>query len=244
MEEEEDQSLSFSEVVEEQQGQRGSEEENVVQFLDSLDSYLTLFDSLSSTLRQGWLELASARHSMGVSRINGTLLDLKPHSAATTLQVSEPDVDYMVGQPHFKLSKWASSNNENCCFGEEKIREDKLQTKSDSPQLRNRSQFSGTPATNGASLIVDDQVSVSQALMFSYNKEVQKERSKSLSMFGTLVSPKLRSAQLSFETALETLVEIANMRSTMFSTSDQIRKEMAGPRDDNKRYCIAEEVCD
>ncbi|KAK4600270.1 hypothetical protein RGQ29_010085 [Quercus rubra] len=230
MEEEEDQSLSFSEVVEEQQGQRGSEEENVVQFLDSLDSYLTLFDSLSSTLRQGWLELASARHSMGVSRINGTLLDLKPHSAATTLQVSEPDVDYMVGQPHFKLSKWASSNNENCCFGEEKIREDKLQTKSDSPQLRNRSQFSGTPATNGASLIVDDQV--------------QKERSKSLSMFGTLVSPKLRSAQLSFETALETLVEIANMRSTMFSTSDQIRKEMAGPRDDNKRYCIAEEVCD
>ena len=36
--------------------------------------------------------------------------------------------------------------------------------------------------------------------------------------------------------ALETLVEIANMRSTMFSTSDQIRKEMAGPRDDNKRY--------
>ncbi|XP_030950988.1 coiled-coil domain-containing protein 115 [Quercus lobata] len=229
MEEEEDQSLSFSEVVEEQ-GQRGSEEENVVQFLDSLDSYLTLFDSLSSTLRQGWLELASARHSMGVSRINGTLLDLKPHSAATTLQVSEPDVDYMVGQPHFKLSKWASSSNENCCSGEEKIREDKLQTKSDSPQLRHRSQFSGTPATIGAPLIVDDQV--------------QKERSKSLSMFGTLVSPKLRSAQLSFETALETLVEIANMRSTMFSTSDQIRKEMAGPRDDNKRYCIAEEVCD
>ena len=51
MEEEDDQSLSFSEVVEEQ-GQQGSEEENVVQFLDSLDSYLTLFDSLSSTLRQ------------------------------------------------------------------------------------------------------------------------------------------------------------------------------------------------
>lgn len=51
MEEEDDQTLSLSEVVEEQE-QRGSEEENVVQFLDSLDSYLTLFDSLSSTLRQ------------------------------------------------------------------------------------------------------------------------------------------------------------------------------------------------
>lgn len=49
----------------------------------------------------------------------------------------------MVGQTHFKLSKWASSNNENCCSGEEKIREDMLQTKSDGPQLRHRSQFSG-----------------------------------------------------------------------------------------------------
>lgn len=38
--------------------------------------------------------MASARHSMGVSRINGTLLDLKPHSAATTLQVSEPDGNF------------------------------------------------------------------------------------------------------------------------------------------------------
>ncbi|EPS63369.1 hypothetical protein M569_11420, partial [Genlisea aurea] len=38
-------------------------------------------------------------------------------------------------------------------------------------------------------------------------KQEQKERSKSLSMFGMLVSPKLRATQLSFENALETLVE-------------------------------------
>lgn len=36
---------------------------------------------------QGYLELASARLSMGASRINSSLLDLKPHSAATTLEI-------------------------------------------------------------------------------------------------------------------------------------------------------------
>ena len=46
MEEEDEQKLRSTQVVEEE------EEENVVQFMDSLDTYLTLFDSLSSTLRQ------------------------------------------------------------------------------------------------------------------------------------------------------------------------------------------------
>ncbi|XP_059460685.1 uncharacterized protein LOC132189882 [Corylus avellana] len=223
--EEEDQTQTSvaAEAVEQEQEQERKrlEEDNVVQFLDSLDGYLTLIDSLSSTLRQGWMELASARHSMGASRINGALLDLKFHSAATSLQVTGDEVDYKLKQPHFALCKWASSKNGKCCSGEEEFMEDKLQMKSDSPQLRHRSpQFSGTleksPAKNGAPLIVDD--------------EVQKERSKSLSMFGTLVSPKLRAAQLSFETALETLIEIANMRSTMLSTSDQVQKDLEGPK--------------
>lgn len=218
--EEQDQTQTSVEVEaveqEREQQRKRLEEDNVVQFLDSLDGYLILLDSLSSTLRQGWMELASARHSMGASRINGALLDMKLHSAATSLQVNEHEVDHMLTQPHFALCKWGSSKNGKCCSGEEEFREDKLQMKSDSPQLRHRSQFSGTlektPATNGAPLIVDDQV--------------QKERSKSLSIFGTLVSPKLRAAQLSFETALETLVEIANMRSTMLSTSDQVQKDL------------------
>ncbi|XP_062164507.1 uncharacterized protein LOC133871148 isoform X1 [Alnus glutinosa] len=253
--EEQDQTQSSVEVeaeaVEQEQEQQRKrlEEDNVVQFLDSLDGYVTLLDSLSSTIRQGWMELASARHSMGASRINGAFLDMKFHSAATTVQVTEHDE-----QPHFALCKWASSKNGKCCSGEEEFGEDKLQMISDGPQLRHRSQFSDnqkmsfvllsyfchdnselsvccfnfwlfymckgtlgkTPAKNGTPLIVDDQV--------------QKERSKSLSMFGTLVSPKLRAAQLSFETALETLVEIANMRSTMLSTYDQVRKDLEGTK--------------
>ncbi|PON90485.1 Coiled-coil domain-containing protein [Trema orientale] len=196
-------------------------DQHVLQFLDSMDEYLTQMDSLSTILRQGWLELASARHSMGASRVNGALLDLKIHSAPTSLRVSEDVVvDSEVGKAHFTLCKWASSENGKPGSGEGKFREDNLRTKSGSPQLRHRSlsPFSENPEKtspqNGAPLVVDDQV--------------QKERSKSLSVFGTLVSPKLRTAQLSFETALEKLVEIANARSTMLCAFDQVREELEG----------------
>ncbi|KAF8405560.1 hypothetical protein HHK36_010467 [Tetracentron sinense] len=216
--------------MEEVEGNQRSEdgrkaEENILQFMDSMDSYLTLLDSMSSTLRQGWLELASARHSMGASRVNSALFDLKLHSAVTTLQVAEQDgesplADPMVKQSHFTLCKWASPNGGKCC-SEEIEDGDKLQKKS--PQLRHRglSQFSELQeklvASSGAPLIVEDQV--------------QKERSKSLSVFGTLVSPKLRGAQFSFETALVTLVEIANMRSLMLSAFAQVRQEMEGRKE-------------
>ncbi|KAF8406719.1 hypothetical protein HHK36_008811 [Tetracentron sinense] len=66
--------------------------ENVVQFLDSMDTTILPFGFLvsnaspgghTSTVQpKGWLELASARHSMGASRVNSALFDLKLHSAA------------------------------------------------------------------------------------------------------------------------------------------------------------------
>ncbi|KAH8479353.1 hypothetical protein H0E87_031357 [Populus deltoides] len=196
-------------------------DEDVLRFMDSTDSYLTLLDSLSSTLRQGWLDLAIARQSMGASRINGALLDHKLHSAATSVQVDQEDVDSMEAQPRFILRKWASVADGKQCYEEQKLGEDKLPGKSGSLELRHRgdSQLSEEKTSeSGAQLDVDDQV--------------QKERAKLLSMFGTLISPKLRSAQLSFETALETLVKIANMRSTMLSSYDRVRKELDHQKDD------------
>lgn len=56
------------------------------------------------------------------------------------------------------------------------------------------------------------------------NAEVQNERSKSLSIFGVLISPKLRASQLSFEKALETLIEIANMQSSLLYSFHQLRR--------------------
>ncbi|XP_057974468.1 uncharacterized protein LOC131162223 [Malania oleifera] len=198
-----------------QEEELDEQEQHVLKFLDSMDSYVTLLDSLSSTLRQGWLEMASARHSMGASRINSALFDLKFHPAATSLQVTQDNGDSVVEQPQFTLCKWASPECGRCHSEEGKFNEDELLKKSNSSNLRHRSKspFSELPGesttTSGAPAVVDCQI--------------QKERIKSLSVFGTLVSPKLRAAQHSFETALETLVEIANMRSSMLSAFVQVQ---------------------
>ncbi|KMT14138.1 hypothetical protein BVRB_4g079600 isoform A [Beta vulgaris subsp. vulgaris] len=192
--------------------QKYEADEDVLKFMDSLDSYLFLLDSLSSTLRQGWFDFSSARYSMGASRVNSVLLDLKEHSAATHLEVAKGD------EPHFTLCKWVSDDAADST----EIKEDNSglpqNLKSIRPQNKDLSQQTGNKTEEDSSLskfsISDDQV--------------KKERSKSLAVFGTLVSPKLRDAQLSFETALEKLVEIANVRSSMLYAFEQVRKHIDG----------------
>ncbi|KFK44189.1 hypothetical protein AALP_AA1G226200 [Arabis alpina] len=188
----------------------GRGDEHVLQFLDSLDGYLTLMDNLNSKLREGWLDLASARHSMGTLRINSTLLDLKDHPAATTLQVTDQEIESLGAVPHFALSKWASK-------GSRKGKDFSTDVDSEmdsplSPQIRYRG-------------VSDEKSPAKNETLLAADEEIKKERAKSLSVFGGLVSPKLRGAQLSFETALETLVEIANTRSSMLSAFEQMSKK-------------------
>ncbi|XP_019054970.1 PREDICTED: uncharacterized protein LOC104607252 isoform X2 [Nelumbo nucifera] len=165
----------------------------------------------------GWIDLASARHSMGLSRVTSALFDLKSHSAATTLHVSQQDADAMVEQPHFVLYKWSSSDSGKCFSGEIEIDKQEMQ-QSSSSELRHR----------GSSLHseLQEEYSARSTPSPKVEDQVQKERFKSLSVFGTLVSPKLRAAQLSFETALETLIKIANMRSAMLSAFAQVQKHI------------------
>ncbi|KAK6116792.1 hypothetical protein DH2020_049422 [Rehmannia glutinosa] len=80
-------SIASSKNGTESTNELGESDQHILNFLDSVDSYLILMDSLSSALRQGWLDLASARHSMGASRVNSALFDLKSHHASTILQV-------------------------------------------------------------------------------------------------------------------------------------------------------------
>ncbi|WZZ66225.1 hypothetical protein YC2023_077595 [Brassica napus] len=54
-----------------------------------------IFFLSSLMMKKGWFDLASARHSMGTLCINSTLLDLKDHSAASTLQVTDQE-EYFV----------------------------------------------------------------------------------------------------------------------------------------------------
>ncbi|KAH7690979.1 hypothetical protein IHE45_02G086500 [Dioscorea alata] len=196
-------------------GGGGGEEEEIetLRFLDSLDGYVTLLHSLSSTLRQGWLELASARHSMGSSRVSSALLDLKVQSASTTCGVTDS-----VDGPHYTLLKWVSSKEGKCYSGEEGSTQ--LQKESSSSQLRRR----------GLSHISEGNEEASSAASDSHptvDNIIQKQRTKSLSVFGALVSPKLRAAQGSFETALETIVELANLRSAVLSAHSRLQEDSA-----------------
>ncbi|KAL0755236.1 hypothetical protein Bca101_092904 [Brassica carinata] len=187
-------------------------DEKVLQFLDSLDGYLTLMDSLNSKLREGWFDLASARHSMGTLRINTTLLDLKDHSASSTLQVTDQEVDESLGSvPRFALSKWASKGGSGKGKDFSTVADSEMGSPR-SPQLRHRGVSEEKPSAKGETVLA---------------AEIKKERAKSLSVFGGLVSPKLRGAQLSFETALETLVEIANTRAAMLTAFERITKKIA-----------------
>ncbi|KAI0499540.1 hypothetical protein KFK09_017744 [Dendrobium nobile] len=202
-------------------------EQQALLFLDSLDSYLMLLDSLSSILRQGWLELASARHSMGPSRLSSALLDLKVQSAATTVMLNElVEESQSVLQPQFTLSKWACL--EERIFSPKEVVDGSLLKDCNSTWLRHRRPKHVHDVTL-ESTAVDENV---RALSLSKNSSTtsesvdeNKRRYKSLSVFGALVSPKLRTAQLSFETALETIVEIANMRSSMLSSFSQLQKD-------------------
>ncbi|WMV17432.1 hypothetical protein MTR67_010817 [Solanum verrucosum] len=198
-----------------------SSDKIVLELMDSMDSYLLFMNSLSSSLREGWLELASARHSMGASRISSALFDLKSHSAATTLQLNHQDAGPKSEESHFSLCKWASSESPKSCSEEAKFEEDKLlQKKSNSPKVLNQDGSSNSE--------VQEEVSEAPEATESpctVEDQARKERLKSLSMFGVLVCPKLRAAQSSFETALETLVEVANKRADLLNAYDQMREK-------------------
>ncbi|CAM0955126.1 unnamed protein product [Alopecurus aequalis] len=132
--------------VEETKNAAGEEElvgddEEILRFMDTADGYLLLMDSLSSVLRQGWLDLASARHSMGASRVSSTLFDHKEQSAATKLQVDySAELQPSESNPHFSLSKW--------CLQEESNSSDVVSAEdSTKPKLRYRG-AEATPAMN------------------------------------------------------------------------------------------------
>ncbi|VAH20088.1 unnamed protein product [Triticum turgidum subsp. durum] len=190
------------------------DDEEILRFMDSADGYLLLMDSLSAALRQGWLDLASARHSMGASRVSSVLFDHKERSAATKLQVDySADLQPSEPKPHFALSKW--------CLQEESSSSGVICAQdSTKPKLRYR----GSEATPDGSN-ESDATTAKSSTGADISSQVQTARSKALSVFGALVSPKLRTTQVSFESALEQIVELANSRSTMLSSFSQVKRK-------------------
>ncbi|CAN6445619.1 unnamed protein product [Victoria cruziana] len=197
----------------------------ILQFLDSLDDYLTLSDSLSSSLRQGWLDLASARHSMGASRVSSAVFDLKMHPAAAALHVKLDDdsVSDMTAEgedgsnilsrlrhPSFTLSKE--------CSGRCSEAEGQKQSNSVCAVLRCRAPL--RPSEDH-----QKEKSEKTKIQDSLDVQVQKQREKLLSVYGVLVSPKLRGAQISFERALEIIINLANARTKMMAAFERIERD-------------------
>lgn len=202
----------------------------LIQLLDSTDDYIKLYYSLSQTLRQGWLEIAGARYSMGPSRISEASFNLKPHPAYTLISaectddVDATDENCAVEKADEKISM--SGVKQEACFilhkWENKEEVDfKESRERSSSQLRHRHLSHSAEKDKGESKDKGSSESSSNAAV----SQVQKRKSEALSLFGTLVSPQLRSAQISFEKVLETLVEIANVRNTILSVLAQISKE-------------------
>nr|GEU38348.1 coiled-coil domain-containing protein 115 [Tanacetum cinerariifolium] len=211
-------------------------EETTLNFLDSLDQYLVLIDSLSNTiLRQGWLELAGARYSMGASRVNTALLNLQPHSAPTTVDVvTHDDGSSMTKSPKFNLCKWASTDNKDSSLEKENIEEDEQLKENISSQRDSGNQESSPESSIESVSSASPSESNGSEINASPSKienPLQKERAKVLSMFGTLVSPKLRASQLTFETALETLVEIANARSGILKSYEALHRDIKSTKE-------------
>ncbi|XP_072151841.1 uncharacterized protein [Setaria viridis] len=206
-------------VVGEQGRPQGDGDDEILRFMDSVDGYLFLMDSLYFALRQGWLDLASARHSMGPSRVSSTLFDHKEQSAATKLQVVDhaglkPSGNHISeSKPHFALSKWCLKEECHSTY-------DVGEQASTEPKLRHR----GSATTPEDGNPESDATTADSATDAGTSNHVQRARSKALSVFGALVSPKLRTAQISFETALELIVELANSRSNMLASFSQLKE--------------------
>ncbi|GAU22053.1 hypothetical protein TSUD_309570 [Trifolium subterraneum] len=194
---------------------KDDEDKLALQFMDSLHNYLSLTHSLSSALRQGWLELASAKHSMGTSRVNTSVLDLKCHSAATTLKITE---NHDGTEPQFTLQKWVSSEHESTKLEDKNEHTQDSDTKSSATEATLTKNLTGLADNDEVSSKGARQVLVS-FWSFDFAKASGHPAVIRESQDNTFCPSK-------FFVALETLIDIANMRSSVLNSFNQLHKEV------------------
>ncbi|RDX99924.1 hypothetical protein CR513_16968, partial [Mucuna pruriens] len=179
-----------------QQVQHRQQQLLVLQFIDSMHNYLSLFHALSSTLQQFFL------------------LVLKLYSAATTLNI----IKYDDTQLHFLLRKWVSSEHGSTLLEDENVQPQ------DSSAVSHfliclvvrTAKVNMAKNLSGLADIPELSVELLCKLLSAFYR-FKGERSKSLSVFGILISPKLLCTRgyMTFFAALETLKKIANMQSSL-----------------------------
>jgi len=185
----------------------------MIKCLDSVHQLLSLRDTLSQLLRQGWMEMASARYSMG-PQVSQPLFRLKPYAASASISITDDSNDndeasiVSDGPFHMTLQRLETGDLSN---GKVTGPSNKV----DEPSRQGQEQSNAVPtdwtqeedaAYKRLMRDVDDLDSDSES---GFSTQA-KEKAKPLHWFGGLVSPHLRAAQGSFQLALEVLVDMAN----------------------------------
>eukprot|EP00250_Pteridium_aquilinum_P009535 c18735_g1_i1 orf=80-847(+) len=226
---------SSSSCISEVDMEPSDEDRQLLSLLDAMDHLLCSRDSFAKSLSQGWIAIASARYSMGPSRINQALFSLKPCPASTVVSVStledvvqdeghggegeqEQDIQYAF---QFALQNQCKSDQDNnTAFGEENAN---LETQSHLRQ-RHISGFANKQHADDDSEGSVNHLLANESIMAEERHRHPKQRSDALAWFGTLVSPHLRAAQTSFTEALETLVDLAMAQNKVLAAYHQIKR--------------------
>ncbi|MCO5592905.1 hypothetical protein L7F22_046909 [Adiantum nelumboides] len=213
--------------------QDAHEDAHILRLLDAMDRLLLCRESLAKFLSQGWMEIASARYSMGPSRIDQALFSLKPCPASTLVSISRAD-DFFNDEAH-------DGEGEECISQQEihftlesphKIKPRNIPTsgyessKSDAlsgSHLRQRHSSSSANMQHTGNDFDDGQALGNDGNMAQDMQNKLKE-SDLLAWFGTLVSPHLRAAQSSFKEALETIAELATTQTTILMAYQQTQE--------------------
>lgn len=229
-----DVSSCISEVV---VSEGSDDDRQLLCLLDALDHLLCCRESLAKSLTKGWMEIASARYSMGPSRIDQALFSLKPCSASTVVSVSTPE-DFVEVKSH--VGEDEQESHANCAFqyslrsppksdlDNHSASREETATSIVFPQSNLR-QRHNSGLENKEHVDDDSEASVNHVLikgrdMAQDGHRNSKHKSDVLAWFGTLVSPHLRAAQTSFAEALGTVVELAAAQSKILAACHQIKQ--------------------
>ncbi|OAE25447.1 hypothetical protein AXG93_2818s1250 [Marchantia polymorpha subsp. ruderalis] len=170
-------------------------DKEVLQCLDSVHLLLERREILHQTLRQGWMELTSARYTMGPARISSPLFSLKPHAPSAVVDVRGAHVDSTekIGVPELEEEIAQVVITGPVAFHLVEIEQDE---RKDRWEIKNLTDDSATES--------DDELTIAEG---------SKDTTQPLHWFGALVSPHLRSAQSNFSKALDIVVELLNAQS-------------------------------
>lgn len=211
------------------------DDRQILCLLDALNRLLRSRDTLAQTLSRGWMDIASARYAMGPSRISQAVFSLKPCPASTFVSVSpaEDAPNAKDGANHtsqftLRIQCQGIENNDTALGQEEQTPKismhSELRQRHTSGVSNNKHVETGSKGSVNHSMVGESTVT-QEAQGLSAAGGSLKQRSEALAWFGTLVSPHLRTAQSSFAEALETLVELATLQSSVLAAYHQIKQD-------------------